>query len=55
MLIEVYKALQDDTKCKQIIDFFNSFEIKDKVFMDPPFLLTGCFYSFPTKNIEYFF
>ena len=130
MLIDVYKALQDDTKCKQIIDFLNSFEIKDKahydaykkentlesylfthiiyrirhgiyhpkknklnerdinkiiyfnkhyknitficgdaediiknniaddkilIFMDPPFLLTGCFYSFPTKNIEYFF
>ena len=25
------------------------------IFMDPPFLLTGCFYSFPTKNIEYCF
>ena len=130
MLIETYKTLQDDKKCNKLIEFFKTFEIKDKkhydtykkeksvesylfthmiyrirngiynankhklndrninkivhfnkyykniifcygdakeiieaninnnksfMFLDPPFLLTGSFYTAKSTNIEYFF
>ena len=34
MLIDTYKYLQDDLKCNELIDFYNNFEIKDKLHYD---------------------
>ena len=30
MLIDSYKSIQDDIKCAEIVEFFKTFEIKNK-------------------------
>ena len=34
MLIEIYKAFQDDKICNELVEFFKTFEVKDKAEYD---------------------